>query len=88
MYLEANIAAKSETNAIEIERNLLINEKEVFVVEDEVLIAKPVIPVHYTEKTAIIKGLTNGTQIITRPVAGGYQGMPVKMISDATFENQ
>lgn len=88
MYLEANIAAKSETNAIEIERNLLINERELFVVEGEALAIKQIQPVHYTEKTAIIKGLSNGTQMVIRPVAGGYAGMPVEMISDAAITNQ
>jgi len=88
MYLEANIAAKSETNAIEIARSLLISDNELFVVENDVLVTKQIIPVHYTEKTAIIKGLRNGTQMITRPVAGGYQGMPVKIASATTFQNQ
>lgn len=88
MYLEANIAAKAENNAIEIERNLLLNEKEIFVVENNELVVKQINPVHYTEKTAIIKGLENGAQLITRPVAGGYAGMPVEMISDASIKNQ
>lgn len=88
MYLEANIAAKSESSAIEIARSLLLNEKEIFVVEDDVLIVKQIEPVHYTENTAVIKGLANGTQMITRPVAGGYQGMAVKMISEGIVSNQ
>lgn len=88
MYLEANITAKAEKNAIEIQRNLLLNEREIFVVENEQLVIKQITPVHYTEKTAVIKGLTNGSQMITRPVAGGYPGMPVKMISDASIKNQ
>ncbi len=88
MYLEADISAKAENNAIEIERNLLINEREVFVVEGNQLVAKTIIPVHYTEKTAVIKGLDNGTHLIIRPVAGGYPGMPVEMVSDAAIKNQ
>jgi len=88
MYLEANIAAKSVTNAIEIERNLLLNEREIFVVENNELVIKQIQPVHYTEKTAVIRGLTNGDQLIIRPVAGGYASMPVEMISDANIENQ
>ncbi len=88
MYLEANIAAKAENNAIEIQRNLLLNEKEIFIVENDQLVIQQINPVHYTEKTAIIKGLENGTQIISRPVAGGYAGMPVKMISSGAIKNQ
>ncbi len=88
MYLEANITARPETNAIEIERNLLINEKEVFVVEGNELTVKEINPVHFTEETAVVKGLANGTQLIMRPVAGGYPGMPVEMISDANIKDQ
>ncbi|MFK7954166.1 MAG: efflux RND transporter periplasmic adaptor subunit [Ekhidna sp.] len=88
MYLEANIAAKSEDNAIEIQRNLLLNEQEIFVVENDELVVMKINPVHYTEKTAVIKGLKNGTQIISRPVAGGYAGMPVKMVSSGAIKNQ
>ena len=88
MYLEANITARPETNAIEIERNLLINEKEVFVVEGNELKVKEINPVHFTEETAVVKGLANGTQLIMRPVAGGYPGMPVEMISDANIKDQ
>ncbi len=87
MYLEANIAAKAETNAIEIERNLLLNERELFVVENNELVIKAIQPVHYTEKTAIITGLENGTALVVRPVAGGYAGMPVETISEASIKN-
>ncbi len=88
MYLEAHILIKSETNAIEIERSLLINDREVFIVENNALVPKQIIPVHYTEKRAIIKGLANGTQIIIRPVIGGYPGMPVEIVSDAMILTQ
>ena len=88
MYLEANIAAESETSAIEIERNLLLNDKELFVVENDQLVIKQIQPVYYTEKTAVVKGLENGSQLIVRPVAGGYAGMPVKVISDASTKTE
>jgi hypothetical protein len=78
MFLQANIAAEAESNAVEIARNLLINEKQLFVVENNELVVKEIFPVHYTEKTAIVTGLKNGEQIVIRPVAGGYPGMPVQ----------
>lgn len=79
MYLEASIKARSENGVIEIPRNLLINESEVFVVEDDKLAIMKVQTVHFTNKTAIIRGLTDGTQLITRPVPGAYVGMLVKI---------
>ncbi len=80
MYMEARIAAISEKDAIEIPRNLLINEMEVFAVEDNKLVVKKVNPVYYTDKTAVIKGLADGTQMVSRPIAGAYAGMPVKIM--------
>lgn len=88
MYMEAKIAAVPESNAIEIARDLLINEKEIFIVENDVLVAKEIIPVHNTDNTVIVKGLKNGTNMVTKPVAGGYAGMPVKMVSDLSIKNQ
>ena len=79
MYLEANIAARSEKNAIEIPRTLLQNENQLFAVEDGKLVIKEVNPVYFTDRTAVIKGLSNGTVILSRPVPGAYIGMLVKV---------
>lgn len=79
MYMEANIAARSEKDAIEIPRNLLTNENELFAVEEGKLVIKQVNPVYFTDKTAIIKGLKDGTQILSRPLPGAYNGMLVKI---------
>lgn len=88
MYMEAKIAAIPESNALEISRSLLLNEKELFVVENDELVVKQITPVHYTNTTVIVKGLENGTNMINRSVAGGYAGMPVKMASDASIDKQ
>ena len=36
-------------------------------------------PVYYTDKTAIVKGLQDGTEILSRPLPGAYEGMLVKV---------
>ncbi|OEK01118.1 efflux transporter periplasmic adaptor subunit [Roseivirga sp. 4D4] len=79
MYLEANIEARSEKNAIEIPRSLLNNETELFVVEDDKLAIKQVNPVYFTDRTAIVKGLDDGAQYVSRPLPGAYSGMLVKV---------
>jgi len=79
MYMEANIAARSEQNAIEIQRSLLQNENQLFAVEDGQLVIKEVLPVYYTDRTVVVKGLEDGTQILSRPVPGAYNGMLVKI---------
>ena len=79
MYMEANIAARSERDALEIPRNLLVNENQLFAVADGKLKIMNVNPVYYTDKTAIVKGLQDGTQILSRPLPGAYEGMLVKV---------
>jgi len=78
MYLEANIAAKSEKDALEIPRNLLVNENQVFIVNGDHLELKEVSAVYFTDKSAIIKGLPDGTEMLNRPIPGAYDGMLVK----------
>jgi len=79
MYLEADLVAKSEANAIQIPRKLLVDNKGVFIVQDSVLKLFPVDPVYFSAESAVIKGIPDETQIITQPVLGAYDGMPVKI---------
>ena len=79
MYLEAKIKARSENGVIEIPRSLLVNDNEVYVVEDDKLALRTVKTVHFTDKTAIVRGLPDGIRMLTRPVPGAYSGMLVKV---------
>ena len=79
MYLEAHLVAKAEKDAYEIPRQLLVNNESVYVLRDSVLELKPVDPVYFSEKTVVIKGLENGTLMISRTVPGAYSGMVVKV---------
>jgi membrane fusion protein (multidrug efflux system) len=88
MYMEANIVAKSEDNAIEISRKLLVNENQVFVIRDTILDIIEVVPVHFSEKTVILKGVPDGTKILSKPVPGAYAGMLIKEFKEATTESQ
>ena len=78
MYMEAALEARSEENAIEISRKLLINEKQVFVLRDSILDIIDVQPVHFSDKTVVLKGVPNGTKILSKPIPGAYAGMLVK----------
>ncbi|SOE22873.1 RND family efflux transporter, MFP subunit [Spirosomataceae bacterium TFI 002] len=78
-FLEATISANSEPNVIEISRSLLFNEDHVFVVKnDSVLTSEQIQPVHFTDKLVMIRGLANGTEILTKAIPGAYDGMIVK----------
>lgn len=79
MYLEANVPARNEENAFKIARKLLIDNKDIYIVEDEVLKLKEVKIVHYDENSAVIVGLENGTEVLSKSIPGAFSGMKVKL---------
>ncbi|MEL6917913.1 MAG: HlyD family efflux transporter periplasmic adaptor subunit [Bacteroidota bacterium] len=82
MYLEANLSAKEENNAIEIDRGLLLEEDKIFMVRDSILDIIDVKPVYFTDKKVVLKEVPDGTTIITKPVVGAYAGMLVKIYKE------
>lgn len=82
MYLEAKVDVKDEDNAIQINRNLLLDTKEIFVVRDSVLDLIPVKPIHFSDTKVVLKDVPDGTVIVSRPVQGAYAGMLVKVFED------
>jgi multidrug efflux pump subunit AcrA (membrane-fusion protein) len=78
MYLEANLDAKEEHDAIEIDRNLLLEGQQVFIVRDSILDVIPAKPVYFSETKVVLKNIPNGTVILKKPVPGAYAGMLVK----------
>lgn len=78
LYLQAEIQGQTILNAYSINRSLLNNANQVFVVNDSVLAYKTVNPVYYTEDKAVIKGLKDGEVIMTSNLSSAYPGMLVK----------
>ncbi|RTE54352.1 efflux RND transporter periplasmic adaptor subunit [Arenibacter aquaticus] len=82
MYLEAYLKAKEETNAIEVNRSLLTENGEIFVVRDSVLDLVPVNPVYFSDEKVVLKNVPEGLSIVSKPVMGAYSGMLVKVYKD------
>ncbi|MBQ4820775.1 HlyD family efflux transporter periplasmic adaptor subunit [Aquimarina sp. MMG016] len=82
IYLEANLDAKKEENAIEIDRNLLQEGSRIFVVRDSILDMIDVQPVYFTDKKVVLKGVPDGNIILNKPVPGAYAGMLVKVYKE------
>ena len=78
MYLEAQLGAKEEKNVIEIDRGLLSDTNEVFIVKDSLLLTHPVEPVFFGDNKVVIKGVPNGTFLLAKSVPGACPGMLVK----------
>lgn len=87
MYLEANLNAKDEKEAIEIDRKLLLENNQIFVVRDSILDLIDVKPVYFSDRKVVLKEVPDGTTIITQPVVGAYAGMLVKVYKGQTAEN-
>lgn len=87
MYLEAKLNAKQESDAIEIDRSLLLENNQIFVVRDSVLDLIDVKPVYFSNKKVVLKEVPEGTAIVTRPVVGAYAGMLVKKYKGETAKN-
>ena len=66
MFLEASIAATEIENAIELPRSILMSDDQVYVTDGKTLQQQEVAPLHFTEKTVIVSGLADGTQVLTK----------------------
>ena len=78
MYLEAKLNAKNESNAIEINRSLLLDENKIFIVRDNVLDVIEVTPTYFSETKVVLKNIPDNTIILSNPFPGAYVGMLVK----------
>ncbi|MEO9512630.1 MAG: HlyD family efflux transporter periplasmic adaptor subunit [Flavobacteriaceae bacterium] len=78
-YLEANLNAKNEANAIEVDRSLLTENNQIYVVRDSILDIIDVDPIYYSDKKVVLKSVPDGETIVSKPVTGAYAGMLVKV---------
>ncbi len=79
MYLEAYLDAKAEDNAIEINRSLLQEGNQVFMVRDSILDLIDVNPVYFSDKKVVLKGIPDQTIILSKSVPGAYAGMLISV---------
>ncbi len=89
MYLKGDVKARGFEHAMRIPRELLINQKAVYVVRDSSLSLEEVEVIKITPTAAVVRGLKNGTPLLRNKIAGAFDGMKVKveeqakMISDS-----
>jgi hypothetical protein len=81
-YLAIELQAKAEENAFEVSRNLLIDNSKLYVIKDSVLDLVNVHTVFENQNKVVVKGLTNGTVLLSKPVPGSYAGMLVKVSTE------
>ena len=79
MYLEANLVAKEEKEAIEVSRKLLVDNSKLFIVKDTILKLKEINPVYFSADKVVVKGIEDGTLLLSKLVPGAYDGMKVQI---------
>jgi len=79
-FVEADIDAQDVVNAIEIPRNLLVNNGSVYVVRENQLRLLPVNVVYNKESSVIIQGIEDGEMLLSKPFPGAFEGMNVTII--------
>ena len=79
--MEAQIKAMEFSNVFALDRGLVNGEKELFAVRNNKLISLKINPIHYTETSAIVKGLVDGEEIISQPIIGAYNGMEINPVN-------
>lgn len=83
MFLEAQLEAREEPDAIEVSRKLLVDQNKIFILKDSILDIIEVNPVYFSPDKVVIKGVPNGTKVLSRSVPGAYAGMLVKENKDS-----
>ena len=81
MYVKVWLDGRTIDDGFEVSRKLLIDDEKLFVVRDSVLDIQYVEPVYFKERNVIIRGLADGTEILSRAVPGAYKGMSIEVLN-------
>jgi multidrug efflux pump subunit AcrA (membrane-fusion protein) len=87
MFLNATIPGNSYENAFLISRKLLVDNKAVYVVEDNKLKLSPVSTLFFNDDTVVISGLNDGDLLLSRNIPGAFSGLGVEIINNDNNPN-
>ena len=80
MYMQGNVAASAIQNAMELPRNLLVNQNSLYFVQDTTLVLKEVDVVKTTKESVIVRNLEDqNLPLLAAPVTGAFDGMSIKV---------
>lgn len=81
LFLEGVIQASQTEEVYVLPRKLLIDNKYVFGVYENKLMRYELSILKLYEDKVLVKGLENGTSLLTEIIAGAYDGMPVNLVN-------
>jgi hypothetical protein len=82
LFVDVQLSSPKKIKGIQIPRTALRNGTLAYVYENEKLQIKSVQPIYTSENMVIVSdstGFNSGSQVITSPVPGAYEGMPLKL---------
>ena len=80
MYLKGGVDGKMISDAFAVPRLLLLPDEQLFVVKDSVLVKVDVDVVKINSDLVILKGLSNGTKLIAKPLSRAVVGTKVEIV--------
>ena len=80
MYLKGNLKTKSVNNALAIPLDLLVNQNQVYVVENDKLRLQEVTVLNTNATEAIVQDIFDGTLLVKDKLIGAFDGMAVKAV--------
>lgn len=78
MYLRGDLSAQTIKSAVQIPIDLLVNQNQVYVVNNGKLALRTIEIVNTNADHAVVKGLTDETLILQEKIIGAYEGLIVK----------
>jgi len=79
MYLEGRIFSDKVSDCVRVKRNLLVGDSVLYAVADSVLNPVRIAVLRTSEERALVRGVPDGTMILSEPLSNAYPGMPVKI---------
>ena len=82
LYLKAVIPGEKVSNAMEIPRNAIFNNDQVYVVQDTIVKVKEIEIRRVNTQTVIFSGIKEGEDLVVAPLINAHNNMRVWKMSD------
>ena len=82
MYLSGIIKGREINQAFEIDRNLLLDQNQLYIIQDSALKLQAVQPVYFGSGSVVIKGLAENTLLLDESIPDAYEGLKVGLLSE------
>lgn len=82
MFMNGRIQTKTIDDVIKIPRNLLIDNQFIYTIKEGKLALQTINVVKISVNDMFVRGVANGTEVLSQPILGAYEGMKVEVIKE------